>query len=318
MIVYGELLFTENMIIGGVLLYLTGEICGRPPHCTRVRLLVGAIMCGAFSMTLFIPIRPPIRMLAMVVMEIIFALAVCTIVFGRKPAAHTITFVLVTYFMGGITMGLLLVTKNTGIHTAAGIYTGDMKAAALAVFIAIGTATTKQIVRTVKARKLYAETRFTATIICGENTFDVEALLDTGNRLKDPITAKPVAVASRQLWLRLQRCEPSRLRLIPYEAVGSKGLLEALKVDCIIIGDRRFDGCLIADGSDDIKRSGCDLLLAAEMAFAAGPAHGAARFDKRPAGPPSVERPGQPATPCPHAGKRPGRSSRTAGAGKMT
>ena len=82
--------------------------------------------------------------------------------------------ILVTYFMGGLTMGLLLITDNTGIYTAAGIYTGDMKAALLALFIAVCSFTARQVVKTVRARKFYGEHVFAVRICIGREVFEAQ------------------------------------------------------------------------------------------------------------------------------------------------
>ena len=58
------------------------------------------------------------------------------------------------------------VYKRQGIYTVTGIYTGDMKAALLAVFICSGYATLMQIIRTVKRSRLYAEHSCQVRIVC--------------------------------------------------------------------------------------------------------------------------------------------------------
>ena len=302
MIVYGELLFIENMIIGGVLLYLTGEICGHnrqkcyenSRHLGRFRFAAGSMMCGAFSLVIFLDAKAPIMLL----MEVVFAICVCTVVFGcrrrsgkserlpdkllnlKLPWQQVAAFILITYFMGGIVMGILLVTKKQGIHTAAGIYTGDMKAAMLALLICLGYMTIKQIVKTVRNKKLYAEHTYEAEIVIGEHIIKASAFLDTGNRLKDPLTGKPVAVASERFWNRLAEKmlqETARFALVPYEAVGTKGFLEAIRTDYIEIAGKKSRGCLIARGerafmagADGTDNTGCvsngyDLLISGEM-----------------------------------------------------
>lgn len=290
MIVYGELLFIENMIIGGVLLYLTGEICGR--SWGGFRLAAGCIMCGLFSLVIFFDAKAPLMML----MEAVFAGCVCTVVFGckscgnekkaaplRLPWRQAVVFILVTYFMGGITMGLLLLTRQQGIHTAVGIYTGDMKAAALMLFICVGYVTVKQIIKTVRNKKLFAEHTYEAEIVIGEHIIKASAFLDTGNRLKDPLTGKPVAVAAEEFWekmmwevmkngsdpanfghMDISKALDARFALVPYEAVGTKGMLEAIRTDHIEIAGRKIAGCLVARGRRDFK-IGYDLLISGEM-----------------------------------------------------
>lgn len=299
MVVYADMLFIENMIIGWVLLYLTGEICGRGsirvqsdiqrmPSRYKWRLLAGSIMCGVFSLVIFIHIKAPLMLL----MEAAFAFAACTVTFSYRrmknvkfalhrsftwiPWRHAVTFILVTYFMGGMTMGLLLLTRNNGIYTAVGIYTGDMKAALLALFIGMSTMTVKQVINAVRKKKLYKENTYDVVIHHGDKAIDTKAFLDTGNHLKEPITGKPVAVASEDLWNEMQRAglhDPG-LVVIPYETIGARGLLEGVRIDQIDIGEMRIKKCIIAKGNNkQFVRSGVDesggrkyeLLLSAEM-----------------------------------------------------
>lgn len=289
MIVYGELLFIENMIIGCVLLYLTGEICGQnrwrslKSSClSKFRLAFGSIMCGLFSLVIFLGAKAPLMML----MEAAFAVVVCAVVFGKqKPWRQAVVFMLVTYFMGGIVMGILLVTQQQGIHTAAGIYTGDMKAAALTLFIFIGYATSKKMIKTVRNKKLFTEHTYEAEIVIGKLMIKTSAFLDTGNRLKDPMTGKPVALASAEFWEHMMKSivrrdtvsneevdMAVRFSVIPYEAVGSDGLLEAIRTDHIEICGKRIKGCLVARSDRELiigtyqeRSEGYDLLISGEM-----------------------------------------------------
>ena len=290
MIIYGDLLFIENMIIGGVLLYLTGEICGfrsRDKAKTRqtekfgeqhIRLLIGSIMCGGFSLVIFWQPHIPAyaKGASLLLMEVAFAAAVCTVVFGKWRKAAV--FILVTYFMGGIVMGLLLITKQQGMYTAAGIYTGDMKAAMLAVFICLGYMTVKQIIKTVRNRKMFTEHTYEAEIVIDKHIFKTRAFLDTGNRLKDPLTGKPVAVASERLWDKICHAASDdentsteglpeslmdRYSVVPYEAVAARGMLEGIRTDDIEVNGKRTKGCLIVRSERDISMY--DLLISGEM-----------------------------------------------------
>ena len=297
MIVYGEMLVAENTIIGAVLLYITGRICGVSDDVRfrKARLAAGSFMCGIFSLTIFLGIKT----FTMLVTEMIFSVAVCTVTFGRRkkpegvafprtlvavmPWKNALTFILVTCFMGGVTMMLLLISGRQGIYAATGIYTGDMKAALLAVFICSGYAASMQIIRTVKRSRLYAEHSCSVRIMLCGRQLTANAFLDTGNHLREPVTGRPVAIASEAMWKRLQdsvSCEECgdedimqlRFALIPYEAVGISGVLEAIRIDSIETESGRIRGCYIA-GSDGSFRAYSgrsaevdrELLLSAEM-----------------------------------------------------
>lgn len=270
MIVYGELLFIENAVIGAVLLYLTGDICGATfgGKVAKLRLLAGSLMCGIFSLVIFIGAKDWV----MVLMELIFAVAVCSVVFGCQGRhfitllrTFTVAFILVTYFLGGITMGLLLLAQQQGIYTAAGIYTGDMKAAMLALFIMLGYMTVRQTIKTIRSIKLYDEHSYQVKLKIGEHELSVRGFLDTGNHLRDPVSGKPVSVASESLWQRMKASgmlPENKFTLIPYETVGSKGVLEAVRMSHAELaseplmgretsGKMKIDGFIIARNSED-------------------------------------------------------------------
>lgn len=272
MIVYGELLFIENMIIGGALLHLTGEICHA--KIRRLGLLIGSLMCGTFSLVVFLDLGKlgTAKMPVMLLMEVTFAVIVCAVVFScfksrcifsRNAYRYAIVFILITYFMGGITMALLLLTKQQGIYTVVGIYTGDMKAAMLAIFICLGYMTIIQIIKTVKNKKLREIHSYDAHIIIDGREYTASAFLDTGNKLKDPITGKSVAVASALLWKQFE-LKDEKFALIPYEAVGGKGMLRAIRTDHMEIGKKSIRGLLVAEGDKEIA-GGYDLIISTEM-----------------------------------------------------
>lgn len=272
MIVYGEILLAENIVVGCAILYITAQVLGIGISKTRTKAGIGAgsLMCGIFSLLIFVRAN----MTAVVLMEIGFAFLVCWTAFGRdKLWKKAFTFILTTYFMGGITMALLFLTKNNGVYTAAGVYTGDMKAGLLAVFLALCLVTSKQIIKTARNRKFYEEHVFDVEIVMGSFTANVKAFWDTGNGLTEPVSGSAVAVASKALWERLRAAESfgeDRIRLIPYESIGSKGVLTAVRVDFLKVNGRIIRRCVVARGDDSFKIDACgsgqyDLLLSKQM-----------------------------------------------------
>lgn len=242
-------------------------------------------MCGLFSLTVFMHAGVPAKMAA----EACFALLLCLAVFGKhKLAAVSATFILVTYFMGGFTMGLLLLTENSGVYTGTGIYTGDMKAGILALFTVLFTVTAKRAVILVRRNRFSEEHVFDVELIIGEISISTSGFVDTGNQLRDPVSGKPVAVADSCVWSKLSEAGAvtgERMCLIPYETVDGSGLMYGVRSDRIRIYRRQegglmdetakggngpeadVRGCIIAQGkgSFDFDRdhggTGCSLLL---------------------------------------------------------
>lgn len=272
MVVYGDLLFIENFIIGTVILYITGEIMAVrfDGYIRKVRLILGGVLCGAFSFVIFLSVSMPV----MIVMEAAFAVLVYLQTFGKgKVWAGTAVFILVTYFFGGVTMGLLFLAKAPGIYTAAGIYTGDMKAGYLAAFIGLAMITARQIIKTVTAGKFFGEHVVDVVISIAGTVFEAKGFIDTGNQLKDPVSGKPAAIAQESLWKRLNEAGvliPERMGVIPYETVGAKGIMASVRTDYIKAGNRYLRGNIVAksDGKFGIEGKAaedCELLLSRYM-----------------------------------------------------
>ena len=100
------------------------------------------------------------------------------------------------------------------------------------------------------------------------NSLRVNALRDTGNLLRDPITDSPVLVIGPEAARELTGLTPAQLRkpletmgsipglrLIPYRAVGASGFLLALKLENVRIGTWRGSR-LVAFAPDGLGNNG--------------------------------------------------------------
>lgn len=261
MVVYGEMLFMENAVIGAAILYLTGQVHGISIQNGKGRLLMalGSLMCGLFSFIVFVPVKMPLTIVA----EGAFAWLLAKVVYGKARIA--VTFVVITWVMGGISLALLMVTKHECMVSGTGIYTGDLKAGMLAIFICLSFAAIKQMLKVIESKKLHEQNTYEATIKVGDESVVVKAFVDTGNCLKDPIGGKPVAIADEKLWRKLRErgcvCG-ERYALIPYKTVGGSGVMEAVRSSGLYINESCYSGCYIANGKGrfDIGK-GCELIV---------------------------------------------------------
>ena len=66
-----------------------------------------------------------------------------------------------------------------------------------------------------------------ATLICGNSRITVNALIDTGNFLVEPISGRPVSVVEKKVFTELMCNESVGYRAIPYHSIGRKhGVLQ--------------------------------------------------------------------------------------------
>ena len=73
MVVYGEYLFAENFIAGGLLLWLTGRMTGYRPRPGRLAL--AAAVCGAGSFIIFVPLAGLLSAAVRIAIGVVAALA---------------------------------------------------------------------------------------------------------------------------------------------------------------------------------------------------------------------------------------------------
>lgn len=66
--------------------------------------------------------------------------------------------------------------------------------------------------------------------------YETEALVDTGNRLRDPVTGKPVSIISGKVWEELNAGNPEGFRYIPYHSIGkAEGVMPAVTLDAVYV-----------------------------------------------------------------------------------
>ncbi len=69
------------------------------------------------------------------------------------------------------------------------------------------------------------------------NEIELDALMDTGNSLREPISGRPVSVVEEECLLKLAGIKaPEKLKVIPYHSVGrNNGIMEGYEVPEIVV-----------------------------------------------------------------------------------
>lgn len=267
MTVYGEVLFTENFITGGIILALTGKLCRI--KAKKWRIAVGSMMCGTYAFILFVPLH----WLAALASKLLFSSAVALVVFGadtwRSHIKTTAVFYIVSFLMGGITIAIIYILKIPGIS---GNGSFALKGATF-VQITAGVAATwflgNWLVGLLRGKVLEQQVMHQVTVQIAGNEWQLRALIDTGNSLKDPVTGWPVAVLSKDQAEKISRiCDSeqfSKITVIPYRTVGRSGVMFGVRPDRIIIDGRVIRKIVLGFGERNFSPwQGCekyDLLL---------------------------------------------------------
>lgn len=236
---------------------------------TLKRLLLGAFLGALYAVLIFVP--------ALSFINIIFAKILCSLImvlvaFGfyniRRFLKSAAYFYLVSFVMGGAVLGSmhLFRTNPEVIETWNGIAVNVIDFKTLWLLVGLIVAVILGVWGAAYIRKNLQQGPWLvkAEVLLAGHPIEVDALVDTGNQLTDPITKDPVMILEhRKLggvlpekfialldkkeimpidqqievlakWEEWQK----RIRLVPFTSLGNhNGMLLALKADQVIIRD---------------------------------------------------------------------------------
>ena len=232
MVLYIELFLLDNFVMDCLLLRTASALVARP---IRLRRMVLASLLGAFwsCIALFCPFL--ITLPAKIASGFLFAFAfpksglkeyACEVaaVFGAAFLTGGLAFCLAFCFGGEMQNGILI--ASLPVRTALVI-------ALIATFI-------PNLVRRLRMQHANCNPQCYAklSILVNGKEYQLNALIDTGNSLVEPISGKPVAVAY------LPELANQAHIPIPAATAGSKSILYALRPECMRINGRESEGLL--------------------------------------------------------------------------
>ncbi len=252
MIIYAEYYFLENFLMDYIIIKTTIKILNA--YVPRHKVFIGSLLGALYSMVYF---SQNLIFLYNMVYKIIFILSIVGIVFTynsiREYGRILCTFYLVNISLSG---SVLLITYFIGINQSTVSFT------IIFVLFLTGKVNSRFLSdfhNYIKSLHLFKDMQKDITVKIEEDKINFNALLDTGNLLKDPITKDPVMIVDVKnlenilpkeliyvdystmdfkkidyLLEKLGINMKNRFRVIPYKVVGNeKGLLLGFKADYI-------------------------------------------------------------------------------------
>ncbi len=252
MTVYLDLVMGLDFLVDFLLLLGANRLSGQGYGAKRCALAagLGAIYAGACFL-------PGFAFLGNLLWRLVSLAAMGVLAYGvsREAAARTVLFVLLSMALGGIALGL-------GNGGGGGLL---LAAAGLWLLCALGF-------QNAPGSRRYLPLELTY----GGRRLRLQALVDTGNALRDPISGEPVTVVGpktaqlltgltdRQLRTPVETLAAGTvpgLRLIPYKTVGRAGaMMLALRMEDVKIGTKRA-GTLVAFAPEGLED--CQALVSA-------------------------------------------------------
>lgn len=249
-VIYADEILVLNLAADYVLLLMTAKVAGFPAR--RLRLLAAAFLGALYALVaaMFPPLSGwPGKGICCVLM------ALTAFGRGRKLLRLTLVFIgLSAAFAGGVT-------------ALAG--RGRVKLWVTASAFLLGAVFYPAAFRRIGTHRVVGQVE-TVRVELGGKSASFQALVDTGNTLRDPVTGEPVTVcvpeALRPLFRTgeaelLANGDPTeaakvlgdRFRLVPYRSLGGGGVLAAFRPDRLVIGGKVQKSGLVAIAREGIS-----------------------------------------------------------------
>lgn len=239
--VYVDLLLFFNFIIDFLLLLSVSKILKRDTNINK--LIVGSFI-GSLS-TLFVFLN--ISSMQLFIFKLIISIFMCILTFNFKNINYTlknVTFL----FISGIILGGALYGVDNQINIK-----NKYLLLLLSPFIV------KLYIKQMKLIKSNYNKYYKIEIHFDNNIIKTTAFLDSGNKLIDPITKKPVILLSNN---KTKNINLEKFYYVPYNTIDNSNIIKCFKPDFIFIKDiGATDNLLVGIMDNDIKIDGIDCLL---------------------------------------------------------
>ena len=240
--VYIELILILNLIIDFIILLSVKLILRR--DTTIFRLLLSSFIGSLTILLLFIKLTS----LELITIKIILSIIMNIISFSYKNIKYLLKNILF-FYINSIILGGFLYLINIEFN-----YTNSL-AVNYIVLLILSPFIIYIYIKTIKELKNNYNHYYELTIYFTDNKVKKYiGYLDTGNKLKDPYTNKPIIILNY-----FENNYPKLL--VPFNTVSNKELLECFKIKKIFINNKYIKNVLIGLSKNKINIDGVDCIL---------------------------------------------------------
>ena len=196
MTIYIDIIIVENLIMNYIILYATGIISKDKISYTRIFFasLIGAV----YAVTEYIL---KLNIYSNILIKIILSIIIVYVAFYpqnvKKMCKQLVMFYVTTFTFGGVATYLIYVLKPQNIIIKNGMYVGTYVLKVIFLGAIVGTAILFVAFKLAKNKITKKDMICKIRIKINGKEKVLDAMVDTGNMLKEPITGTPVAVVER-------------------------------------------------------------------------------------------------------------------------
>lgn len=250
MTIYIDLIFIENVFMNLIIIFATGIALKK--EIKIFRMLFGSIIGAIYSCIYYIT---NLEIYSNIFLKIILSIAIVFVSFDCKTLKNFLKnflfFYLISFVFGGLTFALIFFINPKNITFNNGKLVGIYPLKVIMIGGIIGLVLIIFFFRSMKNKFEKKDMKCTLKIAINQKHLLINAIIDTGNFLKDPITNNPVIIVEKDC---LKEIIPVdilnnfeeiingninqndeyfyKIRMIPFKALGTEnGVILGIKPD---------------------------------------------------------------------------------------
>lgn len=252
MTIYLDLVFLLNLFFDFLLLLTVNNTLKR--NASLKRLFLGAFIGSITIFALFIPFKT----LTLFLFKILISFLMCLASFGLKDKKYTMQNISYFYMTSTVLGGFLYFLNLNFSESQEGLLFTYHGISINYIFLVIISPIMLYIYfKQLRESKNY-QSYFEVTIHFQNGASEkLNAYLDTGNKLIDPITKKKIILVSEKKL----KVKEEKIIYVPYNSLNHHGLMKCFKIDSLEINGQKSKNYLIGISEGDLIRDGIDCVL---------------------------------------------------------
>lgn len=233
-VIYVDVLFLINFFMTVLILLVTSAFSQQ--RIKTWRLLIGGLIGGVYALVILVDRLPFVLSAGG---KVVSAAAIVLAVFSWQGIKQYLKNVLVFFISSMVLLGIIIalwfifeppgvVIRNESVYFD--VSTGVLLFSGIAAY-GIACLAVRIYQHAVSKKQLYV-----LSVRCGEKSAQLTALSDTGNKLREPFSGKPVIIAEKSRVFLLSRGRP--LRIVPFDTIGGRGLMECFQPESVTVVSR--------------------------------------------------------------------------------
>ncbi len=247
---YVDLIWVLNFYIDFWLLYITSLILKR--NIKIFNIIIASLVGSLSTLLVFFKINNFI----LIIIKIFLAIIMLLISFGHKNIKYSLTNFIYFYMLGVILGGFIYYLNIEFKYTTVGLILSNHHININYILLFISPFILIIYQKYLNKIKVKNSLIYDIKIVINKNIYKLKGYLDTGNKLIDPITNKPVILIEKDII-----SESLKYYYIPFNSIGNHNLLKCFKPLYVEINEKKYKNYLIAISDKKFNIDGVECIL---------------------------------------------------------